>query len=157
MPVLLNQRARLLIATIWVGSLWTVGYLVAPTLFATLFDRTLAGTIAGSLFRVQTWVSLACGIALIALLRMGTQRAQEQAVKMQAKTLLNVIIGMLSCALLMQFGLQPLMASLRASAATVGGVMNSDLRMQFGLLHGASSLIYMIESVLGVALILKIR
>jgi len=154
---LLNQRARLLIATIWVGSLWTVGYLVAPTLFATLFDRTLAGTIAGSLFRVQTWVSLGCGIALIALLQLGMRRESDRPVKKQTKTLMSVVAGMLSCALLMQFGLQPMMASLRASAAVAGGVMNSDLRMQFGLLHGASSLIYLIESVLGVALILKIR
>lgn len=157
MPALLNQHARLLIATIWVGSLWTVGYLAAPTLFATLFDRTLAGTIAGSLFRVQTWVSLGCGIALIVLLNPGAQHAREQGVKARNKTLMSIIAGMLLCALLMQFGLQPMMASLRASATAVGGVMNSDLGMQFCLLHGASSVIYLIESVLGAALILKIR
>ncbi|MGH8809748.1 MAG: DUF4149 domain-containing protein, partial [Noviherbaspirillum sp.] len=49
---MLVARARLLIATLWVGSLWAVGYLVAPTLFATLPDSVLAGTIAGRLFRV---------------------------------------------------------------------------------------------------------
>jgi hypothetical protein len=33
--------------------LWAVGYLAAPTLFATLSDRVLAGTIAASLFKNQ--------------------------------------------------------------------------------------------------------
>ncbi|MCE2832533.1 MAG: DUF4149 domain-containing protein, partial [Oxalobacteraceae bacterium] len=46
---------RVLLVTFWVGSLWTVGYLAAPTLFATLPDRALAGSIAGSLFRVEAW------------------------------------------------------------------------------------------------------
>ncbi|HEX7634207.1 MAG TPA: DUF4149 domain-containing protein, partial [Noviherbaspirillum sp.] len=54
-----SARARLLIATLWVGSLWTVGYLVAPTLFATLSDRALAGMIAGSIFRLEAWLSVA--------------------------------------------------------------------------------------------------
>ena len=30
--------------TLWIGALWTVGYVVAPTLFSTLSDRALAGT-----------------------------------------------------------------------------------------------------------------
>ena len=154
---MLHQRASLLIATIWVGSLWTVGYLVAPTLFATLFDRTLAGTIAGSLFRVQNWVSLGCGSVLIVLIQLRARRESAQSLGKPTRTLMSVIGAMFLCALLMQFGLQPMMASLRSSATMVGGVMNSDLRMQFGLLHGASSLIYLIESVLGAVLMLKVR
>ena len=58
---------RVLLVTFWVGSLWTVGYLAAPTLFATLPDRALAGSIAGSLFRVQAWVSVGCGLLLLLL------------------------------------------------------------------------------------------
>ncbi|HEY0845985.1 MAG TPA: DUF4149 domain-containing protein, partial [Noviherbaspirillum sp.] len=62
-------HTRLLIATLWAGSLWTVGYLVAPTLFASLADRVQAGMIAGRLFRIEAWLSVACAAALLLLIR----------------------------------------------------------------------------------------
>jgi hypothetical protein len=58
----------LLVATLWAGSLWAVGYLAAPTLFATLSDRVLAGTIAASLFKNQAWLSIACALVMLVLL-----------------------------------------------------------------------------------------
>ncbi|MDP9109581.1 MAG: DUF4149 domain-containing protein, partial [Pseudomonadota bacterium] len=42
-----------LLVVLWTGSLWTIGYLVAPTLFLTLPDSMLAGTIAARMFRVE--------------------------------------------------------------------------------------------------------
>ena len=51
--------------TLWVGSLWTVGGLVAPLLFAQLADRNLAGNIAGILFTGQTWLGVACAAYLL--------------------------------------------------------------------------------------------
>ena len=44
--------------TLWVGGLWAIGYLVAPTLFATLADRQLAAMLAGKLFILIGWVGL---------------------------------------------------------------------------------------------------
>ncbi|MGS0743666.1 DUF4149 domain-containing protein [Glaciimonas sp. GG7] len=145
-------RTRLLIATLWVGSLWTIGYLVAPTLFATLSDRVLAGTIAGSLFRVEAWLGVACGLLLVLLFgfRTGDDNAPLR------KTLLRLTLTMLLCTLIGYFGIQPFMASLR-EAAGPGGVMSSGMKMQFGILHGVASAIYMIQSLLGVGLILKLR
>ena len=37
--------------TLWIGGLWTIGYIVAPTLFYTLSDRVLAGALAGNCSR----------------------------------------------------------------------------------------------------------
>jgi hypothetical protein len=145
-------RARLLIATLWVGSLWTLGYLVAPTLFATLPDRILAGTIAGSLFRVEAWLALAC--ALLLTLLFGFRTADDNAPL--RKTLLRLTLVMLLCTLIGYFGIQPFMASLR-EAAGPGGVMSSAVKTQFGILHGVASGIYLIQSLLGVGLILKLR
>ena len=54
---MLLAKVRLLVAAIWAGSLWTVGYLVAPTLFAS-FDRVLAGSIAGLMFHAEAMLSL---------------------------------------------------------------------------------------------------
>ena len=144
-------RARLLIATLWVGSLWTIGYLAAPTLFATLFDRVLAGTIAGSLFRSESWLSLACGISLLILRKLQNRRATDQSNEVW------LIVAMLACTLIGYFVLQPFMADLREAAAVTAGVMAPDAKLQFGILHGASMVIYLIESLLGVALILKIQ
>jgi len=145
-------RARLLVATLWAGSLWTIGYVVAPTLFATLEDRVLAGTIAGRLFRVEAWLSVACAIILMMLVRSFSSDLGEK----QRRTCFWLVFAMLVCPLLGYFGLQPFMAALR-EAAGPAGVMDSDMKLRFGLLHGASSAIYLVQSLLGVALVIKAR
>jgi hypothetical protein len=147
---MLVARIQLLIATLWVGSLWTIGYIVAPTLFATLFDKVLAGTIAGNLFQIEAWLSVGSALVLTGFL-LPIQR--EDSAKI---TLLRLIAMMLICSIIGYFVLHPFMASLRAAAGSAG-VMSSDVKIQFGILHGVSSLFYLVESLLGVALILKLR
>jgi len=144
------RLARTLLITLWAGSLWTVGYLAAPLLFATLPDRTLAGTIAGSLFRAEAWLSLACGMLLLAIFRSDTT--------LQSRDIcIRIVIGMLICVVVGYFGLQPFMAEIRAAAAQAGGVMDDAMRMRFGVLHGLASLIYLLQSVAAIVLVLKAR
>jgi hypothetical protein len=141
-------RVRLLLTTFWVGSLWTVGFVAAPILFSTLADRALAGTIANSLFRAEAWLSLVCGGGLM-LLWMRQAQAER-------KLPLLLAVGMLACTLIGYFGLQPFMQALRESAGAAG-VMASAGRAQFAVLHGVSSTIYLVESLLGAALVLRTR
>jgi hypothetical protein len=148
---MIASKARLLIATLWVGSLWTVGYLVAPALFMALADRVLAGTVAGSLFRVEAWVCLGCAAGFIALTP--TAYRTEPAA---GKVPLYLALGMVLCTLVGYFALQPFMAELRAVAGPAG-VMESAAKTRFGILHGISSVIYLVQSLLGAALIVKIR
>ena len=68
MLVALIPRLHVLLVTFWVGSLWTVGYVVAPLLFATLTDRAQAGTLAGLFFKSEAWISLICGALLLAII-----------------------------------------------------------------------------------------
>ena len=49
---------------LWAGLLLWLMILVAPSLFAELPDRALAGALAGALFRWATWVSVGSGILL---------------------------------------------------------------------------------------------
>lgn len=147
------MRARLLIATLWVGSMWTIGYLVAPTLFATLADSALAGSIAGRLFRYQAWVAVASGVALLVLLKFGSAADDGK----RQRQLMLIVLAMLLCSLLGYFALNPFMAQLRETAAAAGGVWEAGARARFGMLHGVSSVFYLIQSVLGVALILRLR
>lgn len=142
--------ARVLLVTLWVGSLWTVGYLAAPTLFTTLADRTLAGSIAASLFRVEAWVSVICGLSLLLLLLADRGFAKR-------RDCIVLVVLMLVCLSVGYFGLQPFMAALRETAVDNGGVMPEAARARFGMLHGVSSLIYLIQSCLGALLVLRQR
>lgn len=146
-------RVTLLITTLWVGSLWTIGYVVAPTLFATLSDRALAGTIAGSLFRTEAWLTIVCGLVLIILFG---YRIHDDSAPLR-KTLLWLTLCMVTCTLVGYFGIEPFMAGLREAALETGGVMNADSKMKFGLLHGIASGVYLLQSLLGVGLILRLR
>ncbi|EGF31292.1 putative transmembrane protein [Oxalobacteraceae bacterium IMCC9480] len=145
--MVIATRLRLLVIALWVGSLWTIGYLVAPTLFMTLADRVLAGTIAGTLFRVEAWLSVVMASLAFGLIAWSVAASR-------ARTWMFRLTGiMLACTLLGYFGLQPMMAALREAAP--GGVFSADARMQFGILHGVASGLYLIQSVLGIVLILK--
>ncbi|MBA5686949.1 DUF4149 domain-containing protein [Duganella sp. LX47W] len=142
-------RARLLVATAWAGSLWTVGYLAAPTLFGTLSDRVLAGTIAASLFHAEALLSIACAALLLLLLWL-----DKTGLLGARRTTLLLALVMLACTLVSHFGLQPEMAALRAAAGP-GGVMESAAKGRFGMLHGVSSSIYLFQSLLAAWLVVK--
>ncbi len=144
---MIAARLRLLVITLWVGSLWTIGYLVAPTLFMSLADRVLAGTIAGKLFRVEAWLSVVMAVLVFALV------ASTVAASHARRWLFKLTAVMLGCTLVGYFGLQPMMAALREAAP--GGVFSADARMQFGILHGVASGLYLIQSLAGIALVLK--
>lgn len=144
-------RVRFLVATLWAGSLWTIGFIVAPTLFATLSDRVLAGNIAGSMFRAEAWLSIACALVLLALLQWGAG-----ALELKRRRLLGaLVLSMLVCALLSHFGISPLMAELKAQAQGSSGIMDEAMRSRFGMLHGVSTLIFAVQSLLAGVLIWK--
>jgi hypothetical protein len=145
----LLPAARLLVTTLWAGSLWAVGYLVAPVLFSTLSDRVLAGSIAGSIFRIEAWLSVGCGLVLLVMVVFDDASRER-------RSLLRLIVVMLLCVVVGYFGLQPWMAALR-EAAGPSGVMEGAARTQFGILHGVASLIYLFQSVLALVLVLKVR
>ncbi|RSZ59699.1 DUF4149 domain-containing protein [Massilia atriviolacea] len=145
---MLLARVRLLLVTAWAGSLWTVGYLVAPTLFRTLSDSVLAGTIAGSMFRSEAIVSLVCGAGLLAVL------ALDRAIDARRRRVLMLVVAaMLALQAVSSLGLGPMMAALKEAAP--GGVMEGAARKQFGMLHGISMGLYLIQSVLAAVLVLK--
>ena len=159
---MLLARTRLLVATLWAGSLWAIGYLAAPTLFATLSDRVLAGTIASSLFRNEAWLSIGCALVMLVLLWVGkgpeaggifAGSAANIAAKAR-RSLLLIVLVMLVCTLVSHFGLQPMMATLRAAAGP-GGVMESAAKNEFGVLHGISSGLYLLQSLLAAWLVVK--
>ncbi|MDS4014416.1 MAG: DUF4149 domain-containing protein [Candidatus Accumulibacter sp.] len=133
--------------TFWVGGLWAIGYLVAPTLFATLaHDRALAGALAGRLFELMGWVGLGCGayLLLFSLLRFGT-------ITLRRWNFWLILLMLLLTAVSL-FGIQPLLAQIKADALP-REVMESVLRNRFATWHGVSSILYLVQSVLGLLLV----
>jgi len=133
-----NIGERVLL-TLWVGGLWTMGYMVAPALFATLEDRALAGTLAGVMFNIIAWTGMACAPVLLVInqLRYPQRRLNWR---------MLVLLAMLLLVILGQFVFTPMMVELR-------GAGQSDAAA-FARLHGIASLVYLVNSVLGLVLVM---
>ena len=80
-----------LVLTVWLGMIWSVGYLAAPILFETLDDRALAGLVAGKLFTTVAWVSLVAGPIMAFLIMATGERSRRRSLK-----LICVLLVMLS-------------------------------------------------------------
>jgi len=133
--ILAGERILL---TLWVGGLWTVGYIVAPALFANLDDRALAGTLAGVMFGIMAWIGLFCAIFLLVY-----NQIQNPRHRLNWRAL--VLLAMLVLTLVGQFLLAPMIADLRLAGA-------SD-QAAFARWHGLASIGYLITSLLGLALV----
>lgn len=128
-----------ILLTLWVGGLWAIGYIAAPTLFAMLDDRKLAGALAGQMFHIISYIGLVCGVLLlISLLKRAGIHWR-----------IWVIVTMVALVACGEFILQPMMESLK----TQGLVEGSAIKKQFGMLHGVASIIYLAESLLGLSLV----
>jgi len=125
--------------TAWVGGLWAIGYIAAPTLFAVLDDRKLAGQLAGEMFHIINWLGISCGILLLLIVLKRYGRVWQ----------LWVVLVMLLLVLNNEFILQPMMAELK----TQGLVDGSEAKSRFGLLHGLSSLAYLLTSIMGLIIV----
>lgn len=139
-----------LVAACWVGSQIAIGYIAAPVLFSQLADRTLAGALAGTMFAVMAWVSLGCGLFLLLTLVLTRGREAFRSVEF------GCIALMLALTVLGHFGVGPLLAGLKAEALPLP-VMESPLRERFALWHGVSSVLYLLQSLTGLALVLVAR
>lgn len=135
-----------ILATLWVGGMWAIGYIVAPVLFSRLGDRALAGLIAGKLFSLIAWIGIASAVYLLVyrLVRNGS------AVFRQGVFWIVLLMLALVCA--GEFGIQPIMAALKEEALPKQ-VMESVLRDRFAAWHGVSSVLYIIQSLLGAAMV----
>jgi hypothetical protein len=141
---------RLLLSSLWAGSVWTVSYLAAPSAFAAL-DSTQAGSVVAIMLTRLAWLSM----VLAPLLALLVWRAGDLDAK-RRRWMAWLIGGMLACSLIVYLGLQPMMAAIR-EAAGPGGVRASPQWGTFAALHGVSQALYLVETVLGAILVVKAR
>ena len=139
------NRLQVVAQTVWIGGLWVIGLLVAPVLFA-LLERSAAGTVAGVLFARLAWVGLVCGaILLIAhLWRDGLSSVREGD--------LWLVVAMLLCTAVNHFGVTPIIGNLKQHMSNAAvGIFDGG----FATWHAISSLIYLLQSVLGLVYLLR--
>jgi hypothetical protein len=146
------QRVFVFILTLWVGSIITVGYIVAPTLFATLSDRQVAGMVAGALFRVEGIISMILSVGLIVFANLLVKRGCGR-----YKNIRWYLLTMLVCSVISAFVLEPMMDSLREEALSHGfPVMLSPLAQAFSRLHTFASVVYLLQSLIGLVLLWRL-
>jgi len=141
---------RLLLASLWAGSVWAVSYLAAPSAFAVL-DSAQAGSVVGIMLTRLAWLSLVAAPLLALLVSRPSDLDRKR-----RRWLYGLIAGMLACSLVVYLGLQPMMAAIR-EAAGPAGVRASPQWGTFAALHGVSQVLYLVETVLGAFLVVKAR
>jgi uncharacterized membrane protein len=131
---------------LWIGGMWAIGYLAAPVLFAALDDKQLAGNLAGRLFDWMAWIGIAAAAYLLVY-----RVARDGGAAL--KTLFFWIVAlMLALILVAQFGVQPILQGLKDQAMPQA-VMQSVFADRFRHWHGVSSILYLIQSALGLVLV----
>lgn len=146
-----SDKLALILTTLWVGALWSIGFIAVQVLFNVLqHDKQTAGMLAGHMFTVVSYVGIACAAYLIVyrLLQAGFSAFKQG--------FFWALLIMLLLTLAGEFGIQPILASLKAQALPAD-VMQSVFASRFKAWHGVASVAYLIECLLGLVLIFKLR
>jgi hypothetical protein len=146
----MQQKLSLIIITLWVGALWAIGF-VAYILFKTLPDKhQLAGNLAEQLFTIVRYIGMASALYLL------IQRLLDYGTSSLKQAYFWAIVFMLMLILVEHFGIQPILAQLKADAMP-NDVMKSVFASRFGKWHGVASVAYLVECLLGFVVVLKHR
>jgi len=142
---MVNLLSERLLLTLWVGSLCSIGYIAVPMAFATLGDVTLAGDYAGKLFSAVNMLGLGCGFVLLISKSISIGKAVTTLWRFW------VLVLMIGLTLFFAFYLQPELAMIKQNIAA-----GDDLVLnRFDLFHTVSKNLYMLLTMLGLALIIS--
>ncbi len=131
---------------LWIGGMWAIGYLAAPVLFASLADKQLAGMLAGKLFGLIAWIGIAAASYLL------IYRIARDGVAALKTLFFWAVASMLALVLVGHFGIQPIMQGLKDQAMP-HAVMQSVFADRFARWHGVSSILFLIQSALGLVVV----
>jgi hypothetical protein len=118
----------------WLGGLIYFSFVVAPTAFAVLPTRHLAGSVVSRSLTALHWMGIACGVVFLITSLLQFRFVTGSTHSFAPRHVLIVIMLVLTC--VSQFGISPRMASLRASVVEIDNVsVNDPARVQFNALH----------------------
>lgn len=134
--------------TLWIGALWAIGYIAAPLIFVVLEDRSLAITLAGKMFAVVAYIGMGCGVYLILF------RLIRQGVLSFRQSFFWIVLVMLLLTLLGHFGAQPILEAVK-HLTVPKEIVEGILQDRFASWHGVYSALYVVQSILGLVLVVQ--
>jgi len=124
----------LLSLIVWIGGLVFFAFAVAPSAFAILPTRHLAGALVGRTLGILHWIGIFSGLVFLASSLLYSQLTRGTPHAFAARNVLIVL--MLALTLVSQFGIIPRMDTLRASIGEIDSVPpDNPARVQFDALH----------------------
>jgi uncharacterized membrane protein len=141
----------LLSLMVWVGGLIFFAFVVAPSAFAVLPTRQLAGNVVGRSIDGLHWMAIVSGIVYLIASLLYSRLSTGAVHPFAARNVL--IILMLALTLVSQFAIIPRMDTLRASMGVIDSVpLDNPARIAFDALHIWSTRIEETVLLLGLAL-----
>lgn len=133
---------------VWVGGLLAIGYIAVPVLFRHQPDRVLAGELAGAMFAIMAWLGIALAIYLLAYLLVRHGRGAV------GQWPFRLVLLMLALTLGGYFGVQPQIVAIKQDVVRAAGQADvlAGLQVRFAVWHGVASVLYLVETLCGLAL-----
>jgi uncharacterized membrane protein len=124
----------LLSLVVWLGGLIFFSFVVAPSAFAVLPTRHMAGSLVSRSLSLLHWMGIVSGLVFLVASLLYSRVTTGSAHLFAARHLLIVVMLVLTC--VSQFGISPRMARLRATVGEIDRVpLNDPARVQFNALH----------------------
>jgi len=118
----------------WLGGLIFFSFVVAPTIFAVLPTRHMAGSVVARSLSALHWIGLISGIVLLISSIVYSRLTRGTANPFALPHLL--VYAMLALTAISQFGISPKMVALRSQMVEIDKLAPQDpLRAQFDALH----------------------
>jgi len=139
-----RERLRRFLPGTWLGLLAGVAFIATPAPFATLATAD-AGRVVRHVFAIEAPASLAFGVLLLMLERHAGLVRHAATGASQFTPEMILVLGVLFCTVLGDYGLQPLMEQARAGTGS----------LDFGQLHLASTALFGLKGLFVLALAWK--
>lgn len=136
-----ERRLAAIVAALWSGLIWGIGLIAAPAAFAVL-QRSVAGAVAGRMFRDEAYIGLVFSALLLWAVRRVARGDAALGRGSQFSFSLVLVLIALFCTIFGYFGLQPMMVAARAGEGM----------LSFAALHGLSAALFGVKGLVLVAL-----
>ena len=148
----LVRYLMLLSLVVWIGGLIFFAFVLAPTVFAVLPTRQLAGNVVSRSLGILHWMAISCGVVFAVTSMIDSRLVNGVAEPFALRNL--IVYAMLILTLVGMFGIASRMLALREQMNPIDAVPHDDARrVEFNRLHVWSTRIESSVLVLGLALL----
>jgi hypothetical protein len=142
-------KLNIIIASLWVGGMWSM-FMVTTVLFNKIPSAYIAGKLAGDMFQFLNYFGFGAGLFILFI------QFKAVGIGFLKSSVLWVILVMLILIMINYFGIQPIIEAIKVEALPKE-VMESVFADRFSTWHGIASIGYLIQCLLGLVLLIKIR